>query len=58
MRSQLWHHWRYLTINKIWRRGGRRMKSCLCHHTRIYIIYKQVPGGEEEQADEMCKIIN
>jgi hypothetical protein len=38
--------------------GGGRTKSCLCHHTRIYITYKQVPGGEEEQADEMCKIIN
>jgi hypothetical protein len=38
--------------------GGGRTKSCLCHCTRIYIMHKQVPRGEEEQADEICKIIN
>jgi hypothetical protein len=43
-------------MNKIWRRGGRRTKSCLYYHIGIYIMCKQLLGGEEEQADEMCKI--
>src|SRR5580692_5707641 len=47
-RGRLRHHWRYLMMNKIWKRRTTT-KGYLCHRTGKG---KQVLGGQEEQADK------
>ena len=52
MRRRSQHHWKYLTMNKIWRKR-MRTKGLLCHRIVIHRMHKQVFGGQEDLADRI-----